>query len=62
MLFINPARGLIKNITEVRGFTIEEASLQKFTCFQDFNLTFVEYLTHVLYDYIWKADNLFINL
>ena len=26
--------------------------LQKFTCFQDFNLTFVEYLTHVLSNYM----------
>ena len=38
--------------------SIEEVSLQKFNCFQDFNLTFVEYLTHVLSNYIWKVDNL----
>ena len=42
--------------------TIEEVSLQKLTCFQDFNLTFVEYLTHVLSNYIWRVDNLVINL
>ena len=45
MLFINP------EARKPTYITIEEVSLQKFTGFQDFNLTFVEYLTRVLSNY-----------
>ena len=50
MLFINPEPRISPTF-----IAIEEVSLQKCTCFQDFYLTFVEYLTHVLSNYIWKS-------
>ena len=62
MLFINPEARKAREAPEATYITIEEVSLQKLTCFQDFNLTFVEYLTHVLSNYIWRVDNLVFNL
>ena len=47
---------IYKNVsTEVRGSLTKIVVFH--SCFQDFDLTFDEYLTHVLSNYIWKVGH-----